>query len=192
MSALGREMTRAVQRMAVASGNLSNAETPGYRTQEVHFAEALDGQIGALRPAATNGRHLGPTAGGGMVQEAEGGPARRDGNNVQMAEREVRAGGARELTTDLPVETIDAALQPFGDARVVGTSKSDPNYAPDRSAYLCNYLGYNLATEFAGTPKTTAGFMHISPQTPPDQMHAVLEAVTARQLDWRREQQPHT
>lgn len=115
-----------------------------------------------------------------------------DGNNVQMAERDVRAGGPRELKTDLPVEIIDDALKPFGDARVVGTSKSDPNYAPDRSAYLCNYLGYNLATEFAGTPKTTAGFMHISPETPPDQMHAVLEAVTARQLDWRREQQPHS
>ncbi len=116
--------------------------------------------------------------------------AAADGNNRQMTEREVRAGGTRELSTDLPVGTIDDALKPFGDQRVVGTSKSDPHYAPDRSAYLCNYLGYNLATEFAGTPKTTAGFMHISPQTPPDQMHAVLEAVTARQLDWRRSQQP--
>ena len=57
---------------------------------------------------------------------------------------------------------------------------------PDRSAYLCNYLGYNLASEFGGTPKTTAGFMHISAQTPADQMHAVLEAVTARQLEMRR------
>lgn len=84
MSALGREMTRAVQRMAVASGNLSNAETPGYRTREMHFAEALDGQIGVLQPAATDGRHLGSSPDGGMVREAEGGPARRDGNNVQM------------------------------------------------------------------------------------------------------------
>ncbi len=116
--------------------------------------------------------------------------AAADGNNQQMTERAVRAGGAKELTTDLPVGTIDDALRPFGDQRVVGTSKSDPTYAPDRSAYLCNYLGYNLATEFAGTPKTTAGFMHISPETPPDQMHAVLEAVTARQLDWRRDQHP--
>ncbi len=116
--------------------------------------------------------------------------AAADGNNQQMTQREVRAGGAKELSTDLPVGTIDDALTPFGDRRVVGTSKSDPTYSPDRSAYLCNYLGYNLATEFAGTPKTTAGFMHISPETPPAQMHAVLEAVTARQLDWRRDQQP--
>jgi len=75
----------------------------------------------------------------------------------------------------------------FGDKRVVGTSKSDPNYEPDRSAYLCNYLGYNLASEFGGTPKTTAGFMHISRETPPDQMHSVLEAITARQLEMRRD-----
>ncbi len=116
--------------------------------------------------------------------------AATDGNNRQMTERAVRTGGPKELSTDLPVGTIDDALTAFGDRRVVGTSKSDPAYAPDRSAYLCNYLGYSLATEFAGTPKTTAGFMHISPETPADQMHAVLEAVTARQLDWRRSQQP--
>ncbi|MFO0599518.1 MAG: hypothetical protein U0228_29705 [Myxococcaceae bacterium] len=116
--------------------------------------------------------------------------AANDGNDQPMAEREVRAGGAQELKTDLPVEVIDNALKPFGDARVVGTSKSDQNYEPDRSAYLCNYLGYNLATEFAGTPKTTAGFMHITPDTPVDQMHAVLEAVTARQLDERRNPTP--
>jgi pyrrolidone-carboxylate peptidase len=112
--------------------------------------------------------------------------AANDGNDQPMQERQVRAGGPQELKTDLPVDTIDKALQPFGDQRVVGTSKSDAAYEPDRSAYLCNYLGYNLATEFGATPKTTAGFMHITPDTPVDQMHAVLEAVTARQLEERR------
>jgi pyrrolidone-carboxylate peptidase len=72
---------------------------------------------------------------------------------------------------------------------VVGTSKSDAAYEPDRSAYLCNYLGYNLATEFGHLP-TTAGFMHVTPSTPVDQMHSVLESVTARQLDERRAQGP--
>ncbi len=85
MSALGREMTRAVQRMAVASGNLSNAETPGFRTQEMHFADALAGQMGALQPQATHDRHLGASADKGVVRDsAEAGPPRRDGNNVQM------------------------------------------------------------------------------------------------------------
>lgn len=112
--------------------------------------------------------------------------AARDGNDQQMQERQVRAGGPQELKTDLPVDAIDKALQPFGDQRVVGTSKSDAGYEPDRSAYLCNYLGYNLATEFGATPNTTAGFIHITPDTPVDQMHTVLEAISARQLEERR------
>jgi pyrrolidone-carboxylate peptidase len=113
--------------------------------------------------------------------------ANRDGNDRQMTAREVRAGGTRELRTDLPVEVIDQALGTFGDARVVGTSRSDASYAPDRSAYLCNYLGYNLATEFGATEHTTAGFVHITPETPTEQMHTVLQAITARQLEARRE-----
>ena len=109
-----------------------------------------------------------------------------DGNNQQMTERKVRVGGPQELTTDLPVDTIDWALQGFGGGRQVFTSKSDPNYQPDRSAYLCNFLGYNLASEFGTTPKTTAGFMHITPETKADQMGAVLDAITAKQLEARR------
>jgi hypothetical protein len=29
--------------------------------------------------------------------------------------------------------------------------------------------------------------MHITPDTPPDKLHTVLEAVTANQLEWRRQ-----
>lgn len=95
MAALGREMTRAVQRQATAAGNLANAETPGYRAREVRFAEALDGQLeaggGLLQPAVTNRRHLGASsADEGTIQDVEGLPARRDGNTVQM-ERELLA-----------------------------------------------------------------------------------------------------
>jgi pyrrolidone-carboxylate peptidase len=98
----------------------------------------------------------------------------------------VREGGADELSTDLPVEAIDWALTGFGGSRQVHTSRSDTSYQPDRSAYLCNYLGYNLAAEFGKTPKTTAGFIHISPETPTEQMGAVLDAITAKQLEARR------
>ena len=163
-----------------------------YRRLDV-TPEAVDAFIGEMRRSPPDViLSMGVTGGQAQVEERPENHlgAAPDGNNVQMADRQVRAGGAQELKTDLPVQVIDDALAPFGDARVVGTSKSDPHYEPDRSAYLCNYLGYSLATEFAGTPKTTAGFMHISRETPPDQMHAVLEAVTARQLDWRREQPP--
>lgn len=160
-----------------------------YRRLDV-TTEAVDAFVAEMRRSPPDViLSMGVTHGQAQVEERPENHlgAAPDGNNHQMSEREVRAGGAAELATDLPVETIDRALAGFGGARVVGTSQSDPQYAPDRSAYLCNYLGYNLASEFAGTPKTTAGFMHISPQTPPDQMHAVLQAVTARQLDWRRE-----
>jgi pyrrolidone-carboxylate peptidase len=109
-----------------------------------------------------------------------------DGNNVQMKERKVREGGSQELKTDLPIDAIDWALQSFGSNRQVFTSKSDANYQPDRSAYLCNFLGYNLAAEFGATPKTTAGFMHITPETKSEQMGAVLDAIAARQLEQRR------
>lgn len=162
-----------------------------YRRLDV-TTDAVDGFVAELRRSPPDViLSMGVTHGQAQVEERPENQlgANPDGNNVMMTAREVRAGGPQELATDLPVETIDAALQPFGADRVVGTSKSDPNYSPDRSAYLCNYLGYNLATEFGNTPKTTAGFMHISPETPAAQMHAVLEAVTARQLDWRREQQ---
>ncbi|MBE2250560.1 MAG: hypothetical protein IAE78_13575 [Myxococcus sp.] len=112
--------------------------------------------------------------------------ANRDGNNQLMRERAVREGGPQELRTDLPIDTIDWALQGFGAQRQVFTSASDPTYRPDRSAYLCNFLGYNLAAEFGASPKTTAGFMHITPETKAEQMGAVLDAITARQLEQRR------
>ena len=178
--------------------NVINAESPccttrvGRRTSSMISRVPLPCFVAEMRRSPPDViLSMGVTHGQAQVEERPENQlaANPDGNNVMMTAREVRAGGPQELATDLPVETIDAALQPFSADRVVGTSKSDPNYSPDRSAYLCNYLGYNLATEFGHTPKTTAGFMHISPETPAAQMHAVLEAVTARQLDWRREQQ---
>ena len=111
-----------------------------------------------------------------------------DGSNNPITPGVVRTGGKDVLKTDLPVETIDGALKQFGDQREVGTSKSNPNYSPDRSAYLCNYLGYNLADAFGTSDATTAGFVHVTDHTPPDQMHALLESVVAKQLDWRRAQ----
>ncbi|MFT3841426.1 MAG: hypothetical protein QM723_30830 [Myxococcaceae bacterium] len=114
--------------------------------------------------------------------------ASTDGNNQPMKDGPVVKGQAagKVLHTDLPVQVIDNALKPFGDKREVGTSLSNPNYTPDRSAYLCNYLGYNLANTFGKTPATTGGFVHVTDHTPPDQMHALLEAVVANQLDYRR------
>lgn len=111
MAALGREMTRAVQRQAVAAGNLANADTPGYRTKEVQFAEALagqlDGQGGVLQPLVTHTQHLGATEGQGVLRDVEGLAARRDGNTVQM-ERELLA-LSRSGTDFASAQTVLAA-----------------------------------------------------------------------------------
>ena len=88
MAALGRQMTRAVQRQAVAAGNLANLDTPGYRTERVHFAEELDSQLSAAATlTTTQPGHLGGAssqAPAGERVEAAGLQSRRDGNNVQL------------------------------------------------------------------------------------------------------------
>jgi pyrrolidone-carboxylate peptidase len=177
---------------------LAQAGVPGavveYRRLDV-TPEAVDAFITEMRKSPPDViLSMGVTGGQSQVEERPENHlgAAEDGNGQMMKDRQVRANGPAELKTDLPVETIDWALQGFGDQRQVFTSKSDPNYAPDRSAYLCNYLGFNLATEFGATDATTAGFMHITDTTPVDQMHAVLQAITARQLDMRRGQTPQS
>ncbi len=86
MNALGRQMTRAVAKQLVAAGNLANLDTPGYRTREVSFDDALDQQLQtSLTPAASGHSMAGAAMGSGPSSlEAEGLPGRRDGNNVQL------------------------------------------------------------------------------------------------------------
>jgi flagellar basal-body rod protein FlgB len=90
-AALGRQMTRAVQRQAVAAGNLANLDTPGYRAKDVRFGDLLDGELGGgASLAATNPRHIGAasaTATDGGAPETVDAPGlapRRDGNTVQL------------------------------------------------------------------------------------------------------------
>jgi flagellar basal-body rod protein FlgB len=76
-------MTVAVARQVAAAGNLANVDTPGYKAKEVTFEETLGRRTGAI--AATNPKHAGVVeeASGVNVQEIAG-PARRDGNTVQI------------------------------------------------------------------------------------------------------------
>jgi flagellar basal-body rod protein FlgB len=109
MTALGREMTRAVQRQAVAAGNLANLDTPGYRTKEVQFSDELDGRLGAMRMTVTNARHLGASGGADprTTAEVSGLAVRRDGNNVQL-DRELLSLG-RAAADFSAAETVLAA-----------------------------------------------------------------------------------
>ena len=72
VTALGRQLNRAVARQQVAASNLANIDTPGFRAKDVQFAEALDASLQTSEVDA-------PT-----LADAEGLAARRDGNTVQL------------------------------------------------------------------------------------------------------------
>lgn len=81
IDALRRQMTIAVARQVASSGNLANVDTPGYKAKEVNFAETLKNK---LTPGNSTFPGAGPAAGGIVMQEVDGLPVRRDGNNVQL------------------------------------------------------------------------------------------------------------
>jgi flagellar basal-body rod protein FlgB len=97
-AALARHLTRAVQKQAVAAGNLANLDTPGFRTQEVKFSDALNEELAATGLVADHPLHIGAGAATGKSEmvDVAGLASRRDGNNVQL-DREMlaltRAGG---------------------------------------------------------------------------------------------------
>lgn len=81
LTLLGRLLDAAALRHRTIAANLANAETPGYRRQEVSFEDAFGAAL----------RRGGPAAAGKVeprvtVDETPG--ARLDGNNVE-AEREL-------------------------------------------------------------------------------------------------------
>lgn len=92
IAALRRHLTGAVARQSVSAGNLANLDTPGYKTKESQFGDALQERIMAgARLASTDARHLQPADSPTMpTSEVEGLPVRRDGNNVQL-DRELLA-----------------------------------------------------------------------------------------------------
>ena len=97
MAALGRQLTQAVERQAVAAGNIANVETPGYRTKEVKFSDVLEGELGGNSLRATNSRHFG--AGAGLSNkptptDVAGLSSRLDGNNVQVDRELLQLGKA--------------------------------------------------------------------------------------------------
>ena len=95
MSALGRQMTMAVAKQVVASGNLANVDTPGYHTRDVKFDDVLAGQLGQSALAQTQAEHRGsPVSAGPTTEEVANLPSRRDGNNVQIERELLQMSGA--------------------------------------------------------------------------------------------------
>jgi len=81
IDSLRRQMAIAVAKQVASAGNLANVDTPGYKAQEVNFAETLKNKL-----SPSNATFPGATApnGGVVLQDVEGLPVRRDGNNVQI------------------------------------------------------------------------------------------------------------
>lgn len=81
MAALGRQMSRAVQRETLSASNLTNIDTPGYRAKQASFDDTLSG----LSLRATNDKHIevsaAPTT---RISENADMSAQRNGNNVQL------------------------------------------------------------------------------------------------------------
>ena len=86
LSALRRQMTIATARELAATSNLANVNTPGYKSRDVAFAQALDRQVQGIEPEATDPQHIGAgtTASQVPTTTIEDLPERRDGNNVQI------------------------------------------------------------------------------------------------------------
>ena len=78
---LRRQMALAVARQVASAGNLANVDTPGYKAKEVNFAETLKNK---LAPANSTFPGAAAPNGGVVLQDVEGLPVRRDGNNVQI------------------------------------------------------------------------------------------------------------
>ena len=87
VSALRRQMTVAAAKQVVASGNLANVNTPGFKAKEFEFSDALTKQLaGGPGMTVTNAKHMGGVGDLSMARtkEADGLPERRDGNTVQI------------------------------------------------------------------------------------------------------------
>jgi flagellar basal-body rod protein FlgB len=85
MAALGRQMTQAVARQAVAAGNLANLDTPGYRAREATFGDILNGEVQKLEMTRTDARQIrGVGDDAPQARDVQGLESRRDGNNVQL------------------------------------------------------------------------------------------------------------
>jgi flagellar basal-body rod protein FlgB len=69
--------------------NLSNADTPGYRAQNVNFEGALNRALqgeASIKLAVTNSQHMAATSSPDQIQVSNrlGGSSRADGNNVDI------------------------------------------------------------------------------------------------------------
>ena len=94
MVRMERFMDLAVRRQKLISSNLSNVDTPGYKTVDIDFEQELQSQMAGstgqgISMAVTDTRHLTTSSGGqgglpAQAREVEGLTLRNDLNNVNI------------------------------------------------------------------------------------------------------------
>lgn len=84
LAALQKTLAGAVAKQNVRAGNLANLNTPGYKTREARFDDALQEQLAAATMKGTDRQHLQGADLGIATEEVRDLPTRRDGNNVQL------------------------------------------------------------------------------------------------------------
>ena len=83
VNALRRQMTMASARQVATTGNLANIDTPGYKTKDVTFDQALGQKLLPLN--STYKTHIGASGSpAAPMTEVAGLAERRDCNNVQV------------------------------------------------------------------------------------------------------------
>ncbi|MCS4502817.1 Flagellar basal body rod protein FlgB [wastewater metagenome] len=110
------------ERTQLISGNIANADTPGYKARDIDFRKALDGAGGgALALARTSPAHLGSGAAGTSASVQYRVPANPslDGNTVEVHREQAKFA---EATTQ-----YQAALSMLGDdiKGIIGAIKGE-------------------------------------------------------------------
>lgn len=87
LNALRQTMSLAAGKEVVATSNLANINTPGYKAKEFTFSDTLTQMLsGGPRMVTTDARHISTSDDmtSASTKEADGLAARRDGNTVQI------------------------------------------------------------------------------------------------------------
>jgi flagellar basal-body rod protein FlgB len=92
---LGAYLTYLTRRQEVIASNIANADTPGYKTRDLE----MSGGFGAVFA------QFGP-----LVEEADGLPARNDGNNVSI-DRESRLLAENDIRFNLATQLLKGKIK---------------------------------------------------------------------------------
>jgi flagellar basal-body rod protein FlgB len=91
VTSMDRTMALATRRQALIASNLANIDTPGYKTRDIDFEQALKAELGggqgqSMPMFRTHPGHLGGTPSGGSPLAPPASPTweRNDGNDVNL------------------------------------------------------------------------------------------------------------